>query len=178
MNLRILLFTSFMVSILSSCSSIPQAAIDTNKQVSLGISAIGENGIEMANAWEQTAYNMLDEIWSKVYKKADRTYREKKGISSDKALTPQQQEDVAGLAALIRSEVRLKIKAEADSMRGIINANTNTTLAANESITSLLVSANAVATFQQTAIKEVGNLISIPPAISTFITDSLKAAEL
>ena len=51
----------------TGCSSIPQAAIDVNKQVSAGISALGENGIEMVDAWEKSAFNMLDERWSKIY---------------------------------------------------------------------------------------------------------------
>jgi len=63
-------------------------------------------------------------------------------------------------------------------MKSIITSNTKNTLAANESVTDLLASANAIATFQQAAIKEVGNLIPIPPAISRFISDSLKTAGL
>jgi hypothetical protein len=63
-------------------------------------------------------------------------------------------------------------------MRSIIASNTKNTLAANESITDLLVSANAVATFQQSAIKEVGSIIPIPPAITDFINNSLQTAGL
>ena len=178
MNIRNISFIVTLFFIATGCSSIPQAAIDVNKQVSAGIRALGENGIEMVNAWEQSAYNMLDEKWSKVYEKADVSYRSKKSISAGAVLTSQQQEDVAGLSALIRDEVRSKIKSEANGMKSIIMSNTKNTLAANESITDLLVSANAVATFQQAAIKEVGNLIPIPPAINTFINDSLKTAGL
>jgi hypothetical protein len=178
MNIRSIIFIATLSFIASGCSSIPQAAVDVNKQVSKGISILGENAIEMVNAWEQSAYNMLDEKWSKVYTKADASYRSKKGIAAETPLTAQQQEDVAGLSALIRGEVRFKIRAESDEMKSIITLNTKNTLAANESVTDLLVSANAVATFQQAAIKEVGNLIPIPPAISTFISDSLKTAGL
>jgi len=160
----------------TGCSSIPQAAIDVNKQVSAGISALGENGIEMVDAWEKSAFNMLDERWSKIYEKSDASYRSSKGIAAGAALTPQQQEDVAGLSTIIRGEVREKIRVEASGMRSIINSNTKNTLAANESITNLLASANAVATFQKSAIKEVGSLIPIPPAISDFINSSLQTA--
>ncbi len=61
-------------------------------------------------------------------------------------------------------------------MRSIINSNTKNTLDANESITNLLAGANAVATFQQSTIVEVGNLIPIPPVISDFINNSLQTA--
>ena len=178
MNIRNLALITVLLYLVTGCSSIPQAAIDVNKQVSVGISTLGKNGIEMIEAWEQSAFNMLDERWSKVYEKADSSYRTKAGIAAGTALTAQQQEDVAGLATLIRDEVRIKISNEASSMRDIINTNTQNTLAANESITNLLVSANAVATFQQSAIKEVGSLIPIPPAISDFISNSLQTAGL
>ena len=46
MNIRAYIFTAFLVCIATGCSSIPHAAIDVNKQVSEGISAIGENGIK------------------------------------------------------------------------------------------------------------------------------------
>jgi hypothetical protein len=178
MNIRSIIFIVTLSFIATGCSSIPQASIDVNKQISKGISVLGENGIEMVNAWEQSAYNMLDEKWSKVYEKADASYRSKKGIAAGNALTAQQQEDVAGLSVLIRDEVRSKIRAESNGMKSIIMSNTENTLAANESVTALLVSANAVATFQQAAIKEVGNLIPIPPAISAFISDALKTEGL
>jgi PBP1b-binding outer membrane lipoprotein LpoB len=178
MNIRSIIFIVTLSFIATGCSSIPQAAIDVNKQISKGISVLGENGIEMINAWEQSAYNMLDEKWSKVYEKAATSYRSKKGIAAGTSLTAQQQEDIAGLSALIRDEVRSKIRAESNGMKSIITSNTKNTLAANESVTDLLASANAIATFQQAAIKEVGNLIPIPPAISTFISDSLKTAGL
>lgn len=178
MNIRSIIFIVTLSFIATGCSSIPQAAIDVNKQVSEGISALGENGTEMVNAWEQSAYNMLDEKWSKVYEKADATYRSKRSIAAGAILTAQQQEDIAGLSALIRDEVRSKIRSESNEMKSIIMSNTKNTLAANESVTDLLVTANAVATFQQAAIKEVGNIIPIPPTISTFISDSLKTAGL
>jgi PBP1b-binding outer membrane lipoprotein LpoB len=178
MNIRSIIFIVTLSFIATGCSSIPQAAIDVNKQVSAGISALGENGIDMVNAWEQSAYNMLDEKWSKVYEKANASYITKKSLSAGTVLTAQQQEDVAGLSVVIRDEVRSKIRSESNGMKSIIMSNTKNTLAANESVTDLLVSANAVATFQQAAIKEVGNLIPIPPAISTFISDSLKTAGL
>jgi len=178
MNIRSIIFIVTLSFIATGCSNIPQAAIDVNKQISKGISALGENGTEMVNAWEQSAYNMLDEKWSKIYEKADASYRAKKGIATGTSLTAQQQEDVAGLSVLIRDEVRAKIRTEANGMKTIIISNTKNTLAANDSVTDLLVSANAVTTFQQAAIKEVGNLIPIPPAITTFISDSLKTAGL
>ncbi len=167
---------TILILVITGCSSIPQAAIDVNKQVSIGIKTIGENGIEMVSAWQKSAYNMLDERWSLVYAKADATYRTGRGIASGATLTAQQQEEVAGLSVLIREEVIKKIDAKTESMRTIINENTKNTLAANDSITNLLISANAVATLQQTAIQEVGNLLPIPPAVSTFITNTLQTA--
>lgn len=180
MKLRNVTFVcvAIMAFITTGCSRIPQAAIDVNKQVSAGISSLGENGIEMVDAWEQSAFNMLDERWSNIYEKADASYRSNKGIAVETALTSQQQEDVAGLSVLIRDQVREKISTEANSMRNIINSNTKNTLDANESITNLLASANAITTFQQSAIKEVGSLIPIPPVISDFINNTLQTAGL
>ncbi len=66
---NITLIASLFV-VITGCSNIPQAAIDVNKQVSVGINALGENGVEMVKAWELSAYSMLDEKWSKVYAKA------------------------------------------------------------------------------------------------------------
>ncbi len=160
------------------CVSVPQAAIDVNRQVSQGISTIGGNGVAMVDAWEESAYNMLDERWSNIYAKADSTYRSKKGLVQGAQLTYQQQEDVAGLAVLIRSEVRKRIKDEADNMKGIISSNVRSTLEANDSVTDLLASASAVSSLQKSALKDVGNLIPIPPAIGSFITNSLASAGL
>ncbi|WP_282131438.1 hypothetical protein [Pseudoalteromonas aliena] len=174
---NITLIASLFVAI-TGCSNIPQAAIDVNKQVSVGINALGENGVEMVKAWELSAYSMLDEKWSKVYAKANESYRSKKSIAQNAVLTAQQQEGVAGLSALIRDEVRSKINTKANSMKSIIMSNTKNTIAANESITNLLISANAIVNFQQSAVKEVGKIIPIPPAISTFINDSLNTAGL
>ncbi|AZZ98464.1 hypothetical protein [Pseudoalteromonas sp. R3] len=175
-NVILILIT--LCAFISGCSSIPQAAIDVNKEVSKGIESLGENGLEMINAWEQSAYNMLDERWSKIYEKADSTYRSQKGIAAGASLSPKQMEDVAGLSSLVRDEVREKIRSEANLMRDTIKSNMKNILDANESITNILVSANGVAKFQQTAIKKVGELVPIPPAISTFITDSLQTAGL
>lgn len=178
MKIKMMVFAALIIFIATGCSSIPRAAIDVSKQVSVGITAISENGIEMTKAWEESAYNILDERWSKVYKKAETSYRTQKNIGTGTALTPQQQEDVAGLAALIRGEIRQKIEAEAENMRAIISANTRNTLLANESITDLLVSAEAVATSRQAVLREVGDLIPVPPTISTFISNALETANL
>ncbi|OZG72965.1 hypothetical protein BTA51_13480 [Hahella sp. CCB-MM4] len=173
-----IVFVSALVGGNAGCVSVPQAAIDVNKQVSNGISTIGGNGIAMVDAWEESAYNMLDERWAKIYAKADSTYRTRKGVAQGAQLTYQQQEDIAGLAVLIRSDVRKKIKDEADSMRGIIASNVKNTVEANDSITGLLASASAVSSLQKSALKEVGSLIPIPPVIGSFITNSLAKADL
>ncbi len=170
------LVVCFILGVSAGCVSVPQAAIDVNRQVSKGITTIGDNGLAMVEAWEESAYNMLDERWSNVYAKADSTYRSKKGLSTTAALSYSQQEDVAGLAVLIRSEVRKKIKTKADSMREIISQNVKNTLDANESLTDLLVSASAVSSLQKSALKEVGSLVPIPPGVTTFIASSLKSA--
>ena len=70
------------------------------------------------------------------------------------------------------------INDEADRMRRTIHGNVQATLEANESITELLISANSVLSLQQSAIKEVGDLLPIPPTISTFIDKSLQSAGL
>ncbi len=111
MSLRnlILVFIATLAFITTGCSNIPQAAIDVNKKVSAGISTLGENGIEMVDAWEQSAFDMLDERWTNIHKKAGASYRNSKGITAGTTLTLQQQEDVAGLSAFIRDEIRKKL---------------------------------------------------------------------
>ena len=163
-------------SLVTGCARIPQAAIDVNIHISTGITVLGNNGQEMVNAWEESAYRMLDERWGKIYELAETKYRTKKSIAPATALSKKQLEDVAGIAVLARDDVRKKVHAEANSMRSIIAANTKTTLEANESITKLLVSANAVGTTRRAAIKQVGSLIPIPPAISDFIDSALTTA--
>ena len=163
---------------LGGCTSVPQQAITANQQVSKGIAAIGDNGLAMVDAWEHSAYAMLDERWHKVYTKAEQSYRGKRQLADNDNLNSQQREDVAGLAALIRTQVRGSIHDEADRMRRTIHGNVQATLEANESITELLISANSVLSLQQSAIKEVGDLLPIPPTISTFIDKSLQSAGL
>ena len=178
--MRKTIFVSMVAYVMffTGCVQIPQAAIDVNRQVSTGISSLGDNGQEMVRAWEETAYMVLDEKWGQIYKKAESAYRSKKGIAAGTTLSAQQREDVAGVATLVRDEIRKKIRAEADNMRSIISSNTKSTLEANESITNLLISANAVTSMQQSAIKQVGTLIPIPPAISTFVNSAITAAGL
>ena len=162
-----------LVAIAAGCVHVPQAAIDVNKQVSIGITSISENGQEMINAWEETGYMVLDDRWSQVYRRAEVEYRKKKNLADSAVLNSQQQEDVAGLATLIRDDVRKKIHNEANKMRQIISANTKTTLEANNSITNLLISASSMISSQQTALKEVTKLIPIPPEIVKFVSNAI-----
>ena len=159
--------------LLANCVQIPQSAIDVNRQISKGITTLQDNGLQMVLAWEVTAYNFLDERFSIVYSKAENDFRKKRGLSASSALNQQQQMDVAGLAVLLRDKVRSKIHDEAEKMRRIISSNTKTTLEANESITNLLISADAVLTAQKSAIKEVGNLIPIPPEVTKFVKNAI-----
>lgn len=159
--------------LITGCAQIPQAAIDVNRQVSAGISALGQNGQDLITAWEETGYAILDDRWSQIYRNADTTYRTKKTIAAGSALTAQQQEDVAGIAVLVRDAVRTKISAEASTLRKTVSSNTIITLEANDSITALLISANSVLSVQQSAIKQVVGLAPIPPAIGKFVTDAI-----
>ena len=169
------IFIAIIMSALlvTGCAQIPQAAIDVNKQVSTGITTLGDNGQEMINAWEETAYKMLDERWDKIYESAEKKFRTKKSIPTAR-LTKSQLKMVAEIAVLARDDIRTIIHSEANNMRATISSNTKTTLDANESITNLLVSANAVGIAHKTAIKQVSSLIPIPPAISGFIDSALE----
>jgi hypothetical protein len=160
--------------LVSGCVQIPQAAVDVNRDVSKGISALRDNGNEMVDAWEEMGYRMLDERWARVYSKADADFRAKRKLAPGSALSADQQQNVAGLATLYRDEVRKKIQAKAAELRAVINKNAKMTLDANESITSLLISANAVTSVQQTALKSVGELVPVLPKVSSFVEELLK----
>lgn len=169
---RFLLIIS--LGLLTACAQVPLAAIDVSRQVSTGISSIGTNGLDTVAAWEETALALLDERWSQIYKKADTEFRKKRQIAVGTALTPDQVEDVAGLAALVRDEARKKINGKANEMRKVISGNTKNTLEANESVTQLLVSANSVLTVQQAAAKQVAEQAKLPSDLSAFVLNLIK----
>lgn len=162
------------VVMLAGCAQVPQAAIDVSRQVSTGISSIGTNGLDTVAAWEETALALLDERWSQIYKKADAEFRKKRNIAANAALTPDQSEDVAALATLVRDEARKKITGKADEMRKIISGNTKTTLEANESVTQLLISANSVLSAQQSAAKQVAEQAKLPSDLNQFVLELIK----
>lgn len=163
------LFSVVLVIFLSACAQVPFAAIDLNRQVSQGISAIGDNGQAAIAAWEAVALSLVDERWGQIYKKADIEYRKKYQIAGGIALTSTQAEELAGLAALLRDEVRSKIFAKAMEMRKVVSVNTKATLDANDSVTNILISANAVLTVQQTAAKQVLEQARLPTDVNNFV---------
>lgn len=161
-------------AVLSGCAQVPQAAIDVSRQVSSGISSIGNNGQDVVTAWEETTFALLDERWKQIYKKADNEFRKKRQVANTAVLTAEQQEEVAGLAALIRDESRKKIAARANEMRKVIGANTKTTLEANESVTQLLVSASAVLATQQAAARQVADQAKLPTDLGKFVSSLIE----
>jgi hypothetical protein len=169
-------FLSLFILALNSCVHIPQSAVDVNRQVSKGIETLQENGQQLVAAWEETAYRVLDERWKQVYARAEKDYRAKRNVPLTSVLTKEQQEDVAGVATLIRDGVRTKIHAKAEEMRQAITANAKTTLEANESITNLLISANVATAAQESVLKAVGKLLPIPPELSKFLDNALETA--
>lgn len=162
------------LAVLSACAQVPLATIDVSRQVSTGIASIGTNGLDTVAAWEETALALLDERWSQIYKKADNEFRKKRQIAVGTALTPDQTEELAGLATLVRDEARRKISGKANEMRKVISENTKTTLEANESVTRLLISANSVLTVQQTAAKQVAEQAKLPSDLNAFVLDLVK----
>lgn len=168
------LLTIISIAVLAACAQVPQAAIDVSRQVSTGITSLGENGQDAIAAWEETAFALLDERWSQIYKKADAEFRKKRQLAAAATLSADQAEEVAGLAALIRDEARKKIAGKASEMRKIITANAKTTLEANESVTQLLVSSNAVLTTQQSAAKQVAEQVKLPADLANFVSDLIK----
>jgi len=158
-------------ALLSACAQVPVAAIDVNRQVSVGIAALGSNGQDLVNAWEETAFAVIDERWGTLYKKAEIDFRAKRRIAPDAALSAAQQEDLAGLATLVRDQARQRIAAKAREMRQVLAANTRGTLEANDSITQLLISANAVLSQQQSALKQVGEQLRIPSDVTKFVVE-------
>jgi hypothetical protein len=158
-------------ALLGACAQVPVAAIDVNRQVGVGITTLGSNGQDLVNAWEETAFAVIDERWSRMYGKAEADFRARRRIAADAPLTAQQQEDLAGLATLVRDQLRQKISARANEMRKVLATNTRNTQDANESITQLLISANTVLTQQQSALKQVGEQLKIPGEVGKFMSD-------
>ena len=161
-------------SLFGACAQVPVAAIDVNRQVGVGIAALGNNGQDLVNAWEATAFAVIDERWGTLYKKAEIDFRAKRQIARDAPLSAAQQEDLAGLATLVRDQARGKISARANEMRKVLASNTRNTQEANDSLTQLLISANAVLSQQQSALKQVGEQLRIPADLSQFVTELMQ----
>jgi hypothetical protein len=161
-------------ALLGACAQVPVAAIDVNRQVGVGIAALGGNGQDLVNAWEETAFAVIDERWNRIYGKAEADFRARRKIAADAPLSAQQQEDLAGLATLVRDQMRQKISTRAKEMRKVLATNTRSTQEANESITQLLISANTVLTQQQSALKQVGEQLRIPADVGKFMAEVLQ----
>lgn len=162
-------FAIALIMLLTACAQVPVAAIDLSRQVGQGISAIGANGQDAIAAWEEVALSLVDERWSQIYKKADNEYRKKYQIAAGATLNSTQTEDLAGLAALMRDEVRKKISTKAIEMRKVVSANTKATLEANDSVTNLLISANSVLTVQQAVAKQALDQAKLPTDINNYV---------
>jgi|GEM_PF-3503951 hypothetical protein len=161
--------------IFSGCGQIPKAAVDANEKVTQGIEAQEENGLTLVQAWEDTSYYLLDEKWDMVYDKAEKTFRDKRGISADSTLTSDQYKSVAGLAVLIRDEVRHKIRTRADEMRENIRKNARQTTEINSSVSDLLVSANSVTKNNVTLLKDVEGFVPISAEIQNFLDEAFSS---
>jgi len=171
-TLRLLLIVP--IAFLTACAQVPISAIDVSRQVSTGISSLGTNGQDAVAAWEEVALALLDERWSQIYKRADSEYRKKRQIAAGTALAADQVEEVAGLATLIRDDVRKKITGKANEMRKVITENAKTTLEANESVTRLLISANSVLSTQQAVAKQMTEHAKLPADLNTFVLNLIK----
>ena len=144
------LFFSALLAVslgLSACAEIPAEAVEANQQVSVGIKTLQDNGLALISAWENTGYMVLDSKFDDVYARADKIYRTKKSVAAGTALTAEQQRDVAGLATLIRDEVRKKVAAQAAEFRQIVKENANTTLNAKRFVTIILQTLAAKAAY-------------------------------
>ena len=174
MQPTIRLFLVFPIVFLTACAQVPLSAIDVSRQVSTGISSLGNNGQDAVAAWEEVVLALLDERWSQIYKRADSEYRKKRQIAAGAALTADQVETVAGVATLIRDDARKKITGKANEMRKVISGNAKTTLEANESVTQLLISANSVLTTQQAVAKQVAEQAKLPADLNSFVLNLIK----
>ena len=162
------------VGMLAACAQVPIAAIDVSRQVGTGISSLSSNGQDAVASWEEVALALVDERWTLIYKKADSEYRKKHQIASSHTLTAEQAEEIAGLAALLRDEVRKKIIVKSNEMRKVISDNAKITLIGNESVTQLLVSSNSVLTTQQTLAKQAVEYAKLPNDLNMFVLNLIK----
>ena len=166
----------FAVLLLSGCVNIPPESITVNEKVSAGVVTMEENTNLVINAWRETAVALLEEQFDDIYDAAEEKYRSKKNIASGQGLNDDQVRDVAVFVMLVNEQVRGKIDKQVADMRRVSQRNAAAIKGANDSITNVLQSAQAVISGREAAIKDVTDLLPIPADVTDFISNAKKVA--
>ena len=167
----------FAVLLLTGCVSIPPESITVNEKISAGVVTMEENTNLVIDAWRETAVALLEEKFDAIYDDVEERYRSKRGIPSVSVggpdLNADQARDVAVFVMLVNERVRGAIDEKAANMRLVSQQNAGTIKGANDSITNLLQSSQAVISGREATIKDVTDLLPIPADV-TGIIDSAK----
>ena len=132
-------------ALLIGCAQIPMEAIKLNQEVSRTIVILKENRLKLIDAWEMSGHVLIQNKWKTIYNKAVQIYDAKS--DADRTILEKnafRDENIGEIAAAIMEKIKAIISTGAKEMRQVVEKNTQDIVASNDSITRLLVSANAV----------------------------------
>ena len=139
------LTSTLALALLVGCAQIPPEAIKLNEEVSQKITISKVNSLRLIDAWERSRHALIEEEWGYIYSEATRLYNAKpQQVREDLEGHASKPENIGELAALIMEGAKTRISAMAQEMRQVVENNAQEIVAANDSITRLLASANAV----------------------------------
>ena len=173
---RLMLVT--VIAILVGCAQIPPEAIELNKMVSENIKVLKDNNLLSIDAWEENGHIQIDNNWNLIYDKATKIYSRiledpERNHDIDPSLRDR---DIGKLASTITQKLKAKVSDQAKDMRRIVEENTKTIVAANNSISRLLASANAVATTRTQILGDLEMLPSINiPELNKIISEEIES---
>ena len=173
---RRVLMAGWTTLLLVGCVNVPPDSIAVNGRVSSGITTMEQNTVSVIKAWRDTAVALLEAQFDDIYDRAEEKFRSKRNIPGGQTLTSDQVRDVAVLVMVVNDAVRDKIDARAAEMRQVSQNNAAAIKAANDSITGLLKSAQAVIGGRDVLIQDVTNLLPIPANVVDFVKDAKEAA--
>lgn len=163
------LIGSWMAAGLGGCANVPVESVAVNEQVTAGIGSMEENSYRLIDGWRETAIKVLENRFEDIYDQAEERYRQRRGIPTGRALTPDQARDVTGLVLLVNNRVQKRIDAKARELEETVQTNAQTLKATNDNITALLKSAQSVIGGREVLLREAGTIIPIPIDFAGFI---------
>lgn len=163
-----------LVLLVAGCVNIPPESITVNAKISAGITVMQENTNLVIDGWRDTAMELLKAESDLIYKQVEVIYLKKGNIPKGQALNTKQIRDVAGMQSLVYLQMSDKINEKVDEMKRVAQANATALRRANNSITGLLESAQAVISRRQALIKDFSTLSPIITNVVDFINNAKK----